>query len=476
MLSGNSTYSCASCHQQALAFTDGLAQSDRRDRRSASALQHVARKRRLQRVVRVERSHLEPRVADGGADVQRAPRRDGFERAGSRSARTIRRRRRLRRALSRRVSGRHAPGYAAEHREGDRVVRADASCRQTLHSTGTCTKTITAGCRRPRSAARRCFSRTASSAASATAASTSRARRCLSGAMPSDPEAFFHDTGVAAEPAKFRAPTLRNIAVTAPYMHDGSIATLKDVVTHYAAGGRTTRPKSDKVRGFAISPAETDDLVAFLHALTDEKFLSNPAFSNPLSNPDLRAGNAARQENQFRAACMADRVSLVILTAGCPWLRLSARVKSAELSHARSRRAARVDAVRLIDDNESVAAGKALDLMQSGPISRSDTRIDGAADLAAVGWRVGDRARRSCRSSGMERRGRAGSAAPPENRRISRSFGAHLRGRRAARIDAARHLTSSDSRAAASSDRRPNRWRQRHARSWPSKRARRLIR
>ena len=45
---------------------------------------------------------------------------------------------------------------------------------------------------------------------------------------------------------------------------------------------------------------------------------------------------------------------------------------------------ARVDAVRLIDDNESVAAGKALDLMQSGPISGSDTRIDGAADLAAA--------------------------------------------------------------------------------------------
>ena len=45
---------------------------------------------------------------------------------------------------------------------------------------------------------------------------------------------------------------------------------------------------------------------------------------------------------------------------------------------------ARVDAIRLIDDNASVAAGKALDLRQSGPILRSDTRIDGAADLAAA--------------------------------------------------------------------------------------------
>ena len=38
---------------------------------------------------------------------------------------------------------------------------------------------------------------------------------------------------------RFKAPTLRNIAVTAPYMHDGSIATLEEVVEHYAAGGRT---------------------------------------------------------------------------------------------------------------------------------------------------------------------------------------------------------------------------------------------
>jgi hypothetical protein len=115
----------------------------------------------------------------------------------------------------------------------------------------------------------------------------------FTGAMPSDPAAFFHDTGVAAEPAQFRAPTLRNIAVTAPYMHDGSIATLKDVIAHYAAGGRHKRAKSDKVRGFAISPAEIDDLVAFLESLTDQRFLTNPALSNPLSNPDLR-----REENR----------------------------------------------------------------------------------------------------------------------------------------------------------------------------------
>ena len=103
----------------------------------------------------------------------------------------------------------------------------------------------------------------------------------FAGAMPSDPEAFFHDTGIAAQPTKFRAPTLRNIAVTAPYMHDGSVASLSDVIQHYARGGRHSREKSDRVKGFAISPSETEDLIEFLRSLTDEEFLKNPAFSDP---------------------------------------------------------------------------------------------------------------------------------------------------------------------------------------------------
>jgi cytochrome c peroxidase len=92
---------------------------------------------------------------------------------------------------------------------------------------------------------------------------------------------------------KFKAPTLRNIAVTAPYMHDGSIATLEDVLAHYAAGGRTIASgpyqgighdnpnKSPSVRGFALSPEQREDLIAFLRSLTDESLLHDPRFSNP---------------------------------------------------------------------------------------------------------------------------------------------------------------------------------------------------
>jgi cytochrome c peroxidase len=90
-------------------------------------------------------------------------------------------------------------------------------------------------------------------------------------------------TGRAEDMGAFRAPTLRNVALTAPYMHDGSIATLEEVVDHYAAGGRAPRPQQamvDSVRdaqlnGFELTSEERAQLVAFLRALTDEAFLSH---------------------------------------------------------------------------------------------------------------------------------------------------------------------------------------------------------
>jgi cytochrome c peroxidase len=80
---------------------------------------------------------------------------------------------------------------------------------------------------------------------------------------------------------RFRAPTLRNVAVTAPYMHDGSVPTLARAVMHYASGGKKSLYRSDRVRGFRISDVDREDLVAFLESLTDRTFLTNPAFSNP---------------------------------------------------------------------------------------------------------------------------------------------------------------------------------------------------
>ena len=92
---------------------------------------------------------------------------------------------------------------------------------------------------------------------------------------------------------RFKAPTLRNIAVTAPYMHDGSIATLEGVIDHYAAGGRTLLEgplagvgrdnpnKSETIRGFVLTPAQRADLIEFLNSLTDTALLTDPRFSDP---------------------------------------------------------------------------------------------------------------------------------------------------------------------------------------------------
>ncbi len=93
---------------------------------------------------------------------------------------------------------------------------------------------------------------------------------------------LFERTGKQEDIGKFRAPTLRNIAVTAPYMHDGSLATLEEVIEHYAAGGRLAHPnKSLALRPFQFSPQETQDLIAFLQSLTDEALLHDPRWSDP---------------------------------------------------------------------------------------------------------------------------------------------------------------------------------------------------
>lgn len=103
------------------------------------------------------------------------------------------------------------------------------------------------------------------------------------GAYPATSRGLYDHTGRANDMGRFRAPTLRNIALTAPYMHDGSIATLGGVIAHYAAGGRQggNPHKSERLRGFTLSPTEGDDLVAFLHSLTDERFISDPRFAAP---------------------------------------------------------------------------------------------------------------------------------------------------------------------------------------------------
>lgn len=73
--------------------------------------------------------------------------------------------------------------------------------------------------------------------------------------------------------AKFKVPSLRNIGLTAPYMHNGSMNTLDEVIAHYAKGGRQHSSKSDLIQGFQISDTEKKALIAFLHTLTEERLV-----------------------------------------------------------------------------------------------------------------------------------------------------------------------------------------------------------
>lgn len=93
----------------------------------------------------------------------------------------------------------------------------------------------------------------------------------------SDPGRF-RLTGKEEDRARFKVPSLRNAALTAPYMHDGSIATLEEVVAHYDSGGAAHPHKSMLVRPLGLSPQERADLVAFLESLTDHTFVNDPKF------------------------------------------------------------------------------------------------------------------------------------------------------------------------------------------------------
>lgn len=102
------------------------------------------------------------------------------------------------------------------------------------------------------------------------------------GTLPDDPDEGRREVTLKdSDFGKFKVPTLRNVAVTAPYMHDGSLATLSEVIEAYAQGGRG-HPKTDPtIHPLDLTEEDKADLLAFLEALTDEAFLSNPHFADP---------------------------------------------------------------------------------------------------------------------------------------------------------------------------------------------------
>src|SRR5262249_19250220 len=104
-------------------------------------------------------------------------------------------------------------------------------------------------------------------------------------------------------------PTLRNLDYTAPYMHDGSMATVESVlIDQYGHGGRLTTDgpftgdgstsplKSQFVPGFTLSDQEKEDILNFLHRLTDEQFVTDERLSDPFAPPSCVADCNLDQE------------------------------------------------------------------------------------------------------------------------------------------------------------------------------------
>jgi cytochrome c peroxidase len=120
------------------------------------------------------------------------------------------------------------------------------------------------------------------------------------GAYPAGNQGLYEITGKKKDMGAFRAPSLLNVARTAPYMHDGSVKTLMEVVDIYARGGRiiTDGPyagdgaknphKDPLISGINLSEQDRKDIVAFLKTLTEKDYSKDPRFSDPFKNKNER--------------------------------------------------------------------------------------------------------------------------------------------------------------------------------------------
>lgn len=309
-LSGNATQSCASCHRQELAFTDGrangLGSTGQSHSRSSMSLANVGYASSLTwgnpLLTHLERQALVPLFGDAPVEMGLKDQSEIADRL----------------AKEPRYQQLFADAFpeTEDYFQLAQVTRALAAFERTLisgrsaydlwaYSDGELSDAAQRGYALFNSEKFECF-------------------HCHGGVLFSDHthyagkpffEAPYHNTGlynldaegsypepnfgiyeVTLEPrhmGRHKAPTLRNIALTAPYMHDGSLETLDDVLDHYAAGGRTIESgphagvgadnpyKDGLLRPIDMSEQERADVIAFLLSLTDEQFLENPLHADP---------------------------------------------------------------------------------------------------------------------------------------------------------------------------------------------------
>jgi len=305
-LSDNGTFSCASCHAQALAFTDtratAIGSTGQLHPRSSMSLANVAYARTLTwanpLLVALERQALVPQFGDAPvelglasiAQIEQRLRgvtiyRESFRAAfpGAEEPVTAHNMNKALAAFQRTLlSGRSA--FDRWYFDGDASAMSDSALRGYTLFNG---KAL--GC----SGCHAGFNFSDHTRAEGEAPSAASYHNTGlydvdgAGTYPAPNTGVHEVTQKPADMGRFKVPTLRNIAVTAPYMHDGSIPTLSEVLDHYAAGGRTGRAnplKSERLTGFVLGAEQRADVLAFLESLTDHEFLGDPKFSDPWQN------------------------------------------------------------------------------------------------------------------------------------------------------------------------------------------------
>ena len=298
-LSVNGRQSCATCHRQELAFTDGRATSlgatgDRHPRSAMSLINvayaaaftwgdptlHTLEQQALVPMFSVQPLELGLRGRESIvlADLQSEPvYRDLFPRAFPESGKQALTFTNIARALAtfeRTIISARSP-YDCFHVGGDRDAISESAKRgETVFFSDP-----VAGCFRCHGG----FNFSDAVTFEGKKAAVEFHNTALYKVYPAPNRGVFEHTHRPSDAGKFKVPTLRNIALTAPYMHDGSIATLEGVLDHYAAGGRAkdNSNKDRRMRPIELTPQNRKDLLAFLRALTDEEVLRDPRFSNP---------------------------------------------------------------------------------------------------------------------------------------------------------------------------------------------------
>jgi cytochrome c peroxidase len=290
-LSANNTLSCANCHQQARAFTDGLAFSKGVDNmptaRNSMSLANLLWTRRFfwdGRAASLEEQAVFPlsNPHEMGQSLQMSAQKLGDMATYP--------------ALFKRV-------YGDETITGDRIVKAIAQFERTLISCNSKYDQYLRNAYQPTEQQLNGMKLFSNAPQPETGARGANCAHCHGG-VKNYMELFHNNgldsipkdagietlTGLATDRGRFKAPTLRNIALTGPYMHDGRFKTLNDVVDHYSDHVKESASLSSFIRGVSnqaggsslnLRPDEKRDLIAFLNMLTDSTFITDPRFSDP---------------------------------------------------------------------------------------------------------------------------------------------------------------------------------------------------